>query len=57
MPVGPGDGEWLPPVPQRSASVSRPDINRAIVDTFGAAGYPVPEEHMHMRQAAVTQAG
>ena len=27
------------------------DTNRAIVDTFGAAGYPVPEEHLHMRQA------
>lgn len=27
------------------------DINRAISDTFGEAGYPVPEEHMHMRQA------
>jgi small conductance mechanosensitive channel len=29
------------------------DINRAISETFGEAGYPVPEEHMHMRQAAV----
>jgi len=28
------------------------DMNRAIAETFGAAGYPVPEEHMHMRQAA-----
>ena len=28
------------------------DINRAISETFGAAGYPVPEEHVHMRQAA-----
>ena len=28
------------------------DINRTIVETFGAAGYPVPEEHMLMRQAA-----
>ena len=28
------------------------DINRAIVETFGAAGYPVPEEHVRMRQAA-----
>jgi small conductance mechanosensitive channel len=28
------------------------DTNRAIVDTFGAAGYPVPEEHVHMRQPA-----
>jgi small conductance mechanosensitive channel len=28
------------------------DTNRAIVDTFGAAGYPVPEERLHMRQAA-----
>jgi small conductance mechanosensitive channel len=27
------------------------DTNRAIVDTFGAAGYPVPEEHLRMRQA------
>jgi small conductance mechanosensitive channel len=25
------------------------DINRAIAATFGAAGYPVPEEHVHMR--------
>ena len=25
------------------------DINRAISETFGEAGYPVPEEHMHMR--------
>jgi small conductance mechanosensitive channel len=30
------------------------DTNRAIVDTFGAAGYPVPEEHVHMRSAAAT---
>jgi small conductance mechanosensitive channel len=28
------------------------DTNRAIVDTFGAAGYPVPQEHVHMRQAS-----
>jgi len=28
------------------------DINRAIVDTFWAPGYPVPEEHVHMRHAA-----
>ena len=28
------------------------DINRAVVETFGAAGFPVPEEHVHMRQAA-----
>ena len=28
------------------------DINRAIVDTLGAAGYPVPEEHLHLRRAA-----
>ena len=28
------------------------DINRTISETFGEAGYPVPEEHMHMRQAA-----
>ena len=28
------------------------DINRAISEAFGAAGYPVPEEHLHMRQAA-----
>ena len=27
------------------------DTNRAIVDTFGAAGYPVPEERLRMRQA------
>jgi small conductance mechanosensitive channel len=31
------------------------DINRTISETFGEAGYPVPEEHMHMRQAAATQ--
>ena len=30
------------------------DTNRAIVDTFGTAGYPVPEEHVHMRQVAKT---
>jgi small conductance mechanosensitive channel len=30
------------------------DINRAIVETFGAAGYPVPEEHVHMRQMALS---
>ena len=29
------------------------DVNRAIVDTFGAAGYPVPEDYMRMRQLAV----
>jgi small conductance mechanosensitive channel len=28
------------------------DTNRAIVDTFGAAGYPVPREHVQMRQAS-----
>jgi small conductance mechanosensitive channel len=28
------------------------DINRAIVATFGAAGYPVPEEHVHTRRTA-----
>jgi len=28
------------------------DTNRAISDTFGDAGYPVPEEHVHMRSAA-----
>ncbi|MCC7486636.1 MAG: mechanosensitive ion channel family protein [Burkholderiales bacterium] len=27
------------------------DTNRAIVATFGAAGYPVPEERLRMRQA------
>jgi small conductance mechanosensitive channel len=32
------------------------DINRAIVDTFGSAGYPVPEEHLHMRQVAAQRA-
>jgi small conductance mechanosensitive channel len=31
------------------------DINRTISETFGEAGYPVPEEHMHMRQAAAAQ--
>ena len=29
------------------------DVNRAIVDTFGEAGYPVPEDYMRMRQLAV----
>jgi len=28
------------------------DINRAIVDAFGSAGYPVPEEHVHLRRTA-----
>ena len=28
------------------------DINRAIVDAFGSAGYPVPEEHVRMYRAA-----
>ena len=28
------------------------DTNRAISDTFGAAGYPVPEAYVRMRQAA-----
>lgn len=28
------------------------DMNRAIVDTFGEAGYPVPEDYMRMRQLA-----
>jgi small conductance mechanosensitive channel len=28
------------------------DVNRAISDTFGAAGYPVPESHVRMKQAA-----
>jgi small conductance mechanosensitive channel len=27
------------------------DTNRAIIETFGAAGYPVPEDHVHMRTA------
>jgi len=27
------------------------DTNKAIADTFGAAGYPVPEEHLRMRSA------
>jgi small conductance mechanosensitive channel len=31
------------------------DINRTISDTFGEAGYPVPEEHVHMRQATAAQ--
>jgi len=26
------------------------DTNRAITETFGAAGYPVPEAHLHVRQ-------
>jgi len=25
--------------------------NKAIADAFGAAGYPVPEEHLRMRSA------
>ena len=29
------------------------DTNRAIVDTFGAAGYPVPQEHVQMHSAAL----
>jgi small conductance mechanosensitive channel len=28
------------------------DTNRAISETFGDAGYPVPEEHVHMSSAA-----
>jgi small conductance mechanosensitive channel len=28
------------------------DTNAAISDTFGAAGYPVPEAHVRMKQAA-----
>ncbi len=28
------------------------DTNMAIRDTFGAAGYPVPEAHLHVRQKA-----
>ena len=28
------------------------DTNKAISDTFGAAGYPVPETHMQVKQAA-----
>ncbi len=28
------------------------DTNRTIRDTFGAAGYPVPEAHLHVRQKA-----
>jgi small conductance mechanosensitive channel len=28
------------------------DTNRAIAETFGAAGYPVPEEYIRMRNAA-----
>jgi small conductance mechanosensitive channel len=28
------------------------DTNRAIRDTFGSAGYPVPEAHLHVRQKA-----
>jgi small conductance mechanosensitive channel len=28
------------------------DTNKAIRDTFGAAGYPVPEAHLHVRQKA-----
>jgi small conductance mechanosensitive channel len=28
------------------------DTNKAISDTFGAAGYPVPEAHVRMKQAA-----
>ena len=28
------------------------DTNKAISDTFGAAGYPVPESHVQTRQAA-----
>jgi small conductance mechanosensitive channel len=28
------------------------DTNRTIADTFGAAGYPVPEAHVRLKQAA-----
>ncbi len=28
------------------------DTNRVITETFGAAGYPVPEAHVHLRQKA-----
>jgi small conductance mechanosensitive channel len=28
------------------------DTNRLIADTFGAAGYPVPESHVRMKQLA-----
>jgi small conductance mechanosensitive channel len=28
------------------------DTNKAIGDTFGAAGYPVPESHVRMKQVA-----
>jgi small conductance mechanosensitive channel len=28
------------------------DTNKAIGDTFGEAGYPVPESHVRMKQAA-----
>ena len=31
------------------------DINRTIAETFGEAGYPVPEEHVHMHQEAAAQ--
>jgi small conductance mechanosensitive channel len=27
------------------------DTNKAIVQTFGAAGYPVPEQHFRLKQA------
>jgi hypothetical protein len=32
------------------------DTNRAISDTFGAAGYPVPEAYVRMRQTAPQEA-
>jgi hypothetical protein len=28
------------------------DTNKAVSDTFGAAGYPVPEAHVRMKQVA-----
>lgn len=28
------------------------DTNRAIAETFGAAGYPVPEQHMRIERVA-----
>ena len=28
------------------------DTNRAIIDTFGSAGYPVPETHYRFHQSA-----
>lgn len=32
------------------------DTNRVIAETFGSAGYPVPEAHLNIRQKAARRA-